>query len=68
MPNIVCAAHVDDVRRAEERRHQRVGDLILDERGRAPHPLGEHDHLRVREVGDGVDPAAKDGPRRACER
>ena len=49
------AAYDLDLGRGEEGRDDRIGDLVLDQIGAPPHPLGEHDHLRVREVGKGVE-------------
>ena len=54
-PEHRVAADRVDLRRALKRADERVGDLVLHEVGAAPHPLGEHDHLRVREVGDRVE-------------
>ena len=34
---------------------ERIRDLILDLARAAPHPIGEHDHLIFREIGNGVD-------------
>ncbi len=48
-------AHVGHLREPEEGRHQGVGHLVFDHRGGAAHPLGVDDHLRVGEVGDGVE-------------
>ena len=39
---------------ADQRRDDRVGDLVLDQRRAAPHPLGEDDDLRIGEIRDGV--------------
>ncbi len=47
------AANRFDLRRAEQRRGDRIGDLILDDVGRAI-PFGVHDDLRVRKIGDGI--------------
>ena len=44
-----------DARDSEERRRQRVGDLILDVARRSPGPLGEHDLLVLSDVRDRVD-------------
>ena len=43
-----------DLRRAEKRRHDRVGDLVLEDVG-APVPARVDDDLRVREVGNRVE-------------
>ena len=40
---------------------ERVGDLVLDLLRRAARPVGEDDHLVVRQIGDGVD---RDGQQR----
>ena len=58
------AAHVRHARRRHERRDERVGDLVLDERRAPAHPLGVHDDLRVREIRDRVELHRPDGPRR----
>ena len=63
-PEHRLAAHGDDVRRAEQRGHDRIRDLVLDERRRASRPLGEDDDLRIGEIGDRVelDPLHRDPP------
>ena len=42
--------------RREQRRHDRVGDLVLDQIRAAAHPLGPHDDLGVGQVGDRIEP------------
>ncbi len=41
---------------------QRVADLVLDFLRAVPGPVGEHDHLVVREIGDRVDWRGRGGP------
>ena len=55
------AAHVGDVRRPDQLRDDRVGDLVLDQGRAAAHPLGEDDDLRIGEVRDRVQPRLLDG-------
>ena len=40
-------AHGFDVRRCEQRGHNRVGDLVFDDVGRFTFPVGMNDHLHV---------------------
>ena len=57
------------VRRRDERRDDRIGDLVLDQIGTAARPLGRDDHLHVRDVRHRVErrvqhrPDAPDGQR-----
>jgi len=55
VPEERIAAHDLHPRGGDEFGDDRVGDLVLDEVGAAALPLGEDDHLRVGEVGQGVE-------------
>ena len=48
-------AHGAHARRGEQRRRDRVGDLVLDQIRAAARPLGRDDHLHVGQVGDRVE-------------
>ena len=61
------AAHCADARRALQCANQWIGDLVFDEIGASAHPLAVHDHLRIGEIGDGVEwglASRVDGPKR----
>ena len=54
-PEHRLAAHRLHLGRGDQRGRDRVGDLVLDQIGALPHPLGEDDHLHVGEIRDGVE-------------
>ncbi len=61
MPNIEYPRTVHDARRALQRAHERIGDLVLDQVRTPPHPLGVDNHLRVGDVGQRVKRRLADG-------
>ena len=63
-PEHRVAADGLDVGRALEGAHQGVGDLIFDQVRAAPHPVGEHDDLRVRQVRHRIERRALGGKTR----
>ena len=56
------AADILDAWRGDHRRDDRVGDLVLHDVRAAPGPVGEDDHLHVREVWDRVERARAQRP------
>ena len=55
-------AHVLDARCGDHGADDGVGDLVLDQVGAPPGPVGEDDHLHVGEVGEGVERAGAERP------
>ena len=49
------SAHGLDLRRAEKAAGDRIGDLVLDQRGTAPFPIGVNDDLHVGKIGHGIE-------------
>ena len=64
-------ADCGDARRAEQRRHHGIRDVVLDQVGGTAHPFREDDHLDVGEVGDRIQrsvPQRQHAPRtRECD-
>ena len=54
--------HHPDAGKPLEAHRERIGDLVLDLLRRAAGPVGEDDHLVVREVGNRVDGRREQGP------
>ena len=61
------AAHELDVGRGDEAGGNRIGDLVLDEVGRAAVPIRVNDHLHVAEIGYGIERRALQRPKPAGE-
>ena len=57
-----------DARRSEHRADDGIGDVVLDQVGRATHPFRKNDHLHVREVRDGVEGRVAQGQDAPCGR
>ncbi|EKD38142.1 MAG: hypothetical protein ACD_75C00848G0002 [uncultured bacterium] len=56
-----AADHLD-LGGGKEGRGDRVGDLVLDQVGRPPHPFGENDDLGFAEIGNGIERRAGKRP------
>ena len=53
--------HIFDVRRGRQHADDGISDLILDQLRIATRPFGEHDHLHVGQIGNGIQAHALDG-------
>ena len=58
---LAAGSHGLHARQPLQVHRQRVGDLVLDLLGTAAHPVGEDDHLVLRQVGNRIDRRIDDG-------